>query len=209
MNTPKRKVLFRFRAFVSLTVALSFFVMVVSGIILYLAPSRRLAEQQDWSVCGLFRSQWIALHLSFSTLFLIAAVIHLWFNRRPLLSYLKLKRKTAAGLRWEWAAVLLAAVWVAWGTLAPFGPFTALLEQRQQFYRGDTTEADSQSDRTGMGQMTLADYCRQTGQDADSVIDYLNAQGIAARKNDTLRAISDRNDIRPSRLRSLIETARP
>ena len=80
MNTPKRKVLFRFRTFVSLAVASSFFVMAVSGIILYLAPSRRLAEQQDWSVWGLFRSQWIALHLSFSTLFLIAAVIHLWFN---------------------------------------------------------------------------------------------------------------------------------
>mgnify|MGYP000095649155 CR=1 FL=1 len=30
MNTPKRKVLFRFRAFVSLTVAPSFFAMAIS-----------------------------------------------------------------------------------------------------------------------------------------------------------------------------------
>lgn len=198
---------FRARAFISLLTAVSFVFMSISGIILFIAPSGRRAG--DWSVWSLSRGEWIAQHLSFSAVFLIAAIVHLWLNRKPLLNYLKLKTKAAAGLRWEWLAVVLLTGVVVWGTLAPFEPFTSLIQWRDHFHR-HTPAAQDQTviETAGMGQITLADYCRQNRLDTDRAIEMLNAQEIAADPSDTLRTIADRGNLHPSRLRSLLDAAR-
>lgn len=204
MARSQRAFVFRARAFVSLLTAVSFVFMSISGIILFLAPSGRRAV--DWHVWSLSRDEWIAMHLSFSGVFLIAAMVHLWLNRKPLLHYLKLKTQAAAGLRWEWPAVLFLAGVVTWGTLKPFEPFTSLIQWRDHFHR-DTPVA--QDETAGMGQITLADYCRQNDLAIDRAIEILDAEGIAADPSDILRWIADRGNIHPSRLRSLLDDARP
>lgn len=210
MDDAKNKLTFRFRAFISLLTALSFTAMSITGIILYVAPSGHLANLRQWSVWTLSREQWVALHLSFSTVFLIAAILHLWLNRKALFHYLKLKTKAAGRLRWELPVVLLIAGLIVWGTLMPIEPISSLLKWRQHFYK-ETAVGQSQgsSESSGMGQLTLEAYCREIGLNTDRAIDALKQDGIVADKNQTLRSIADRNSIHPSQVRRIIDALQP
>lgn len=200
---------FRFRAFVSLLMTASFVIMSISGMILFLAPSTRLANLRNWTACALTRDGWIALHLSFSALFLLTAIGHLWLNRRPLFNYLKIKTKAAAGWRWEWLAVILLAGLTTWGSLVPVEPFTSLIRWRQQFYRSPAAKQDAQINGSRSGWITLEAYCNRIGLDTINAIEALENEGISARPTDTLGAIADRGGIHPSSLRRLLDDVQP
>ncbi len=65
------------RATAAFAVALSFFVMLVSGGFLFFAPRGRDARALDWSLGGLGREGWEAVHLSMSAVFSVIAIWHL------------------------------------------------------------------------------------------------------------------------------------
>jgi hypothetical protein len=65
------------RATAAFAVSLSFLVMLVSGVFLYVAPRGRDARALDWSLGGLSREGWETVHLSMSALFSVIAIWHL------------------------------------------------------------------------------------------------------------------------------------
>lgn len=88
---------FIFKSFISFLMFYTFIVLAITGIVLYIDPSSSYAYWVDWRLLGLSKGDWKSLHIVFSTLFLILAVIHIGFmNRRVILSYLK--RKAVAGI---------------------------------------------------------------------------------------------------------------
>lgn len=68
------------RATAAFAVALSFFVMLVSGGFLYLAPRGRDARMLDWTLGGLSRDGWESVHLSMSAMFSVIAIWHLMIH---------------------------------------------------------------------------------------------------------------------------------
>lgn len=77
-----------FRGLTSLAVTLSFLVMTVSGILLYVAPRGRDANWSGWTCFRLWREQWVSVHIVTSTLFILLGLVHLYFNWRALWGYL-------------------------------------------------------------------------------------------------------------------------
>ena len=73
---------FNRRAFISLYIVISFLIMTVSGLILFLAPPGRIANWTDLTIIGLTKSQWQTLHTVFTFLFVIAAAFHIYYNWR-------------------------------------------------------------------------------------------------------------------------------
>ena len=206
MDAKRHTLVFRLRAFISLLTALSFLVMTLSGVILYIAPSSRLSNIRNWNIWTLSRDNWIAVHMSFSTAFVIAAIIHLWLNRKPLLYYLSVKTKVET-LRGEWLAVIIVAGLITWGTLKPFEPFSSLIRQRNQFNKHLTIrQGESPSEISGSGQLTLDNYCHQIGLNTENAIAILRQEGIEADKHDTLRTLADRSGLHPSQLRRILNT---
>lgn len=81
---------FYWRSYVSFSLVLSFLVITVSGIILYLAPPGRIARWTAWGMLGFNRGQWEDLHTLFSYLFIILGFFHLlMFNWRLFFSYIR------------------------------------------------------------------------------------------------------------------------
>ncbi|MFZ9024148.1 MAG: DUF4405 domain-containing protein, partial [Anaerohalosphaeraceae bacterium] len=119
---------FRFRAFVSLLTTFSFIILAVTGVILYITPPGRVANWTNWTFWGLSKHQWIAVHICFCTLFLIASILHIWLNFKPLISYFFSKAKTASALRLEWILAIAICGIFCIGALRPFIPFSSLLE---------------------------------------------------------------------------------
>ena len=100
----------------SVLIAVSFVILVFSGVILFVSPPGRIANWTNWNILSLTKKEWIALHIWFSTLFLLVTVFHLVFNWRPLLSYFKDRMTRQMGFRWEWLVALAICGGVYAGT---------------------------------------------------------------------------------------------
>ena len=74
------------RKITSLTAALAFCVVVVTSVILYIVPQGRVAYWADWRLWGLTKEQWGDVHITVGLLFLLALVLHLFYNWKPLLA---------------------------------------------------------------------------------------------------------------------------
>jgi hypothetical protein len=210
MNSQTRPQ-FSGRALTSTCAAVSFLAMVISGVAMFLAPSTRIAREINWQMWGLSKAAWQDLHLVFSALFLIVALIHTVYNWRPMVNYLKARAAKHRGIRWEWPAALVlgALMWV--GTRREMAPFSWLLDWRERFHGGqcETSPAPDHAvaqRKGGFGQKTLAQYCTEQGVNLDAAIARLQANGIKASKSDTLRQLADNNGReRPSEIIRLLQ----
>jgi len=123
---------FNTRGFTSFVVMLTFLAMVVSGTMLYLSPRGSTARWTDWSVLGLGKFEWIAVHTTMSVLFILATAVHLYFNWTFLSRYVK--DTVAKGVRskreFALAALLVGAVFV--GTQAGIPPLSTVVEGRDR-----------------------------------------------------------------------------
>ena len=134
-SAPRR--LFHGRALVSFLTTCSFLVMVITGIVLYFSPQRAIAQRTDWTMWGLDREQWMAVHINSSWLFVIAGIVHLAYNWRPLWGYVKRRAAARLNRKLELAlAAALTAILVA-GTLVPVAggagvpPFSTIIRWRE------------------------------------------------------------------------------
>lgn len=118
---------FRWRAFVAVVALLSFAALAASGFVLWLAPPGRIANWGNWSPLGLRKTEWAGLHIWFALVFAVAAIVHLVFNWRPLLGYLKNKSSRQWGFRWEWLAATALCAMVFVGVRCELPPFSSLL----------------------------------------------------------------------------------
>lgn len=107
MKSSSRTPLLNVRALATLSTGLSFLVMTVSGIVLYVAPRGRYANWVDWNVAGMAKAEWAAIHMTFSLLLLTAVIVHLWFNWRALRNYVI---KRASAQRFRLRELLIATV---------------------------------------------------------------------------------------------------
>lgn len=115
---------FSWRAFVTFYVVLSFLVIAVTGIVLFITPPGRIANWSDWRLLGLSKSQWQTVHTIFSFLFVVAASFHLFFNWRVILGYIARRINEGINKRRELALSLTAGTIVfvmAADGMAPFG----------------------------------------------------------------------------------------
>ena len=91
MEQRDRKRSFQWRAFTTFYVVISFLVISTSGIILYITPPGRVAYWSQWTLFGLTKEQWQAVHTMFTFLFVVAAALHVYFNWKVLVSYVRTK----------------------------------------------------------------------------------------------------------------------
>lgn len=123
------------RAFTSVLIATAFLALCVSGTILFLSPPGRVANWSDWRMLGLTKHDWTGLHVWFSVVFIVAAILHLVFNFRPLLNYFRDRLTRQLGLRREWiVAVALCGVVFA-GVRADLPPFSSFLDFNERIKR--------------------------------------------------------------------------
>ncbi len=118
---------FYFKGFTSLLLSISFVGLAWSGVLLYLSPRGRVANWTGWTMMGLTKTQWAALHMNLSILVIIAAAVHLIFNWSMFWGYIKSKVGWGLNLKWEIlaAATLMAVVSV--GSVRDWPPFSEVM----------------------------------------------------------------------------------
>ena len=123
---------FSWRGFTSLVVTVGFLIMMVTGVVLYLSPRGRIANWTGWEMMGLAKDEWAGLHINIAIILLAGSVLHLIYNWKPFVSYLRSSAGKINAMRAE--AGLAAVILIATGMLSIFEivPFGTVLAWQQQ-----------------------------------------------------------------------------
>ena len=117
---------FSWRILTSYTLFLSFMILLISGVILYVYPGISASGFVS-NFGGLTKPAWLNQHIVFSLVFTLFALYHLFFiNWTPFLSYLRTKKTEGFRRPAELLVTVIVTSCVAIGTYAHIQPFSSV-----------------------------------------------------------------------------------
>lgn len=197
------------RRLTSLTALLSFAMVLVTSVVLYIVPAGRVAYWADWRLWGMTKEQWGALHINLGTLFLLTLLLHAWYNWKAVTSYLKAKARQAFRPSPEllWSSVL-TIVFTA-GTLAGVPPFSSFLALNTWF-KDEAVRTYGEPPYGHAELSPLPTFVQKVGLDLPSVTDKLKAAGITLRDDkESVGSIAARHGVSPQRLFQIMQGGAP
>ena len=199
---------FRTRNFITIVVAGCFFVLVATGLVLFVVPPGRVANWTDWTLFFLSKHEWSAIHITVSLLFISAGVFHLVLNWRAFTHYITSKMKGVdreRHLRCEgiWAALIL--LFVVIGSVISFPPFSWVMDIHENLRSSWTLAKNKPAPFGHAEELSLKDLANKTHFDVKLAIEKLKLKGIMVVSEDqTLREISNLNGLSPARIYSVL-----
>ncbi len=198
--TPNAPAPFRWRAFVTLYVTLSFLLLAASGTVLYVAPPGRVANWSRWTLGGLDRHGWQAVHTVVALVFVLAGAFHVWFNWRTLWFYLRSKLAEGLLARRELALATAAVVAVAALTLAGLPPFATVVELGERV-RASWSAGGGEPPVPHAELLTLERLAATTQVPLDRVLANLEGAGVkGAQPQVTIAALASTNGLTPQEI---------
>lgn len=120
---------FSWRIFTSFGLFLSFFMILVSGVILYIGPSGRGPGAAGWSMIGLTKPEWQSQHIIFGFAFSLISLCHLFLiNWKTFFSYLKTKTTEGFKNPAEFIVIIVLVLLFGIGTYNKIQPFSGILD---------------------------------------------------------------------------------
>lgn len=198
----------KIRKITSLVAALAFVVMVLTSFVLYIVPQGRIAYWTGWKLLGLSKTQWGDIHINTGILFLLALVLHTYYNWRSIVHYLSSASKQLTVFTREFnAALLLVGVCVA-GTLMGIQPFSGILD----INAGIKDRAALKYGEPPYGHAELSSlklFTQKNGLSLEKSMLELKAAGYTVTgEKETLASIGQSNKISPQKIFETIRDAK-
>jgi hypothetical protein len=196
------------RKITSLTMLLSFILLALTSIILYIVPHGRVAYWADWHLWGLTKNQWGDLHINLGFLFLLAGLLHLFYNWKPIVAYLKNRSRQLKIFTPSCIAALLITLVVGTGTLFHIPPMSTVVNF------GETIKetASKKYGEPPYGHAELSSlklFAKRTDLDLTKAITLLKQHGIRfANPQQTILEISRLNNVAPKEIGRIIAEAK-
>lgn len=197
------------RKITSLTMLLSFIVLVITSIVLYVLPEGRVAYWSDWRFMGLSKTQWDDLHINLGFLFLAAGLLHLFYNWKPMLAYMKDKTRKVKVFTAAFNVALLLTVACTAGTLMNIPPFSSILEFGNSF-KNAAAEKYGEPPYGHAERSSLRMFAKRTGLDLKQMKTQLASANITLTgESETLLDIAGANNMTPKAVYDVIKPAEP
>lgn len=188
----------------SLSLGFAFLIMSYTGIMLFIVPHGRVAYWSDFHLLGLSKTQYGELHTNAMLLFVFFATLHIYYNWKPLISYMKDKSKKISFSKKEFLIALSINLIFVLGTLTMTPPFKTFLD----FGEGikDYWSKEYGEPPYGHAEETkLNVLCKKLHIDLEEAKKKLENKGISFKESDTLKSIARENNTSPSAIFKLIE----
>ncbi len=213
-----KKQTWKWRSMVSFFLLFAGVVLFVSGVVLFIAPPGRIANA-GWSLLGLDKGQWEAVHTVFGYLATAFAVFHLVLNWKVLLNYLRDRARKVYRLKVEFLIALALALVVGLGAAQGWPPFSNMMDFGESLkLRWEssssvvptvvTTEHEQSAgggNVAGWGRYTVADLCEQYNVPLDEGLARLASAGVPAQGTSRVRTLADSSGLEPSAIVEIIE----
>ena len=196
---------FNWRGFFSLLLFLSFLVLAITGCVMYATPKGRVAHWTGWTVLGLDKEQWSAIHMTSALVVLIAAAFHLYYNWNIFWGYIKRRSQSALNLKREMALALLLAIFAVAGTIyniPPFGTIVRWNEDIKLYWEIRSAAAPVPHAE----EFTVAELAEEIGMPVDEVLARLQDSGITVDDPSAkIKDIAAANGMTPNELFDIVQ----
>jgi sulfur carrier protein ThiS len=197
----------KIRKITSLTAALSFVLMVVTSVVLYIVPQGRVAYWADWHLLGLTKTEWGNIHINSGLLFLISLFLHIYYNWKALISYLKNKAKQIKVFTPDFSLALAVTLSVAVGTYMLAPPFRWVMSLNDHF-KDSGAETYGEPPYGHAELSSLKTFAQKLNLDLEKSMTLLNQAGYAVTDSAlTLKTIGEQNHIPPQQVYETIKPA--
>ena len=199
----------RIRKITSLTALLSFIPLFVTSIVLYIVPQGRVAFWVDWRLWELSKTQWTNIHITTGLLFIVSIFLHIYYNWKPMMAYLKNKARKTRLFTINFNVALLITLFVVLGTYFQIPPMSSVI----RFGEKITQEANVKYGDPPYGHAELSSlktFTSKLGFDLSSSRKLLEEKGIKIKSEaQTIKEIAAGNGITPQRLFEVIKPKAP
>ena len=184
----------------SLTALLSFLLLILNSVVLYIVPHGRIAYWADWRLWGLTKTEWADQHIIIGTLFLLAMFLHVYYNWKLMVSYLKNKARQLKVLTKEFNIALILTIVCTVGAYIHVPPFNWVLD----FSESIKTSAEKRYGEPPYGRAelsTLKIFTSKTGLDLAQSMELLKKTGVRFEsEKQTIMEIAKLNKMSPQQV---------
>ena len=186
---------------------LSFAVMILTSIVLYIVPQGRVAYWADWRLFGLTKTEWGNIHIVVGFLFLITLGLHLYYNWKPVVSYLKNKLKQIKVFTPEFNVALVITLFFTVGTYLAVPPFSYVLSLND-YFKDKGAEKYGEPPYGHAELSSLKTFAKKMNLDLKQSMELLNKAGYAVEDGQaTLEAIGREYGVPPQAVYEIIKPA--
>ncbi|MFA6788299.1 MAG: DUF4405 domain-containing protein [Arcobacteraceae bacterium] len=161
----------------SLVMLLATLMLTYTGVMLFIAPQGKIAYWANWEFLGLNKGEYTSLHNTFFVLFLVAFVLHVYYNFKPIKNYLSNEAKELVVATKEMIIATIFTVVFIIGTLMTVPPFTTFLslgEDAKEYW----TEVYGEPPYNHAELSSLKVFIRKTGLDETKAVQALKDSNI-------------------------------
>lgn len=195
------------RKITSMTMFISLIVLTLNSIVLYVVPEGRVAYWADWRFWGLTKGQWGDQHITVGVLFLVAGLLHIYLNWKPIVVYMKNKAREIKIFTGAFnVALALTAIFVV-GTIYKVPPMSSILHFSASF-------KDSGSIKYGeppYGHAELSSlkmFTKKENIDLEESLELLDAAGLTVvDETEIIKNIAKNNNMTPQQVYEVIRPA--
>ena len=204
MSDKKKK--FSWRGWVTFVVTISFIADTISGVILYIAPPGRIAHWTNWTVWGLDKEEWGAIHTIFGYVLLIIVGIHLYYNWKIFWNFIWSKVRKALNLKWELITATVLCLFLFLGALWNIPPFSSTMDLGEHF-KQSWEEAKVEVPIAHADLLSLQEFAEKIKVPVDQILHALKSRGYKVKNvQQILGDVAKENRTSPDKLYEVIKS---
>lgn len=185
----------------------SLVLVLLTSIILYIVPQGRVAYWSGWELWGLSKTQWSNLHINLGFLFLLAGILHLYYNWKLIIIYLNSRAKQLKVFTGDFNVALALIAIISGGTLLEIPPMSTVITVGESIK--DNAAVKYGEPPYGHAELSpLGLFADKTNLDFESAKTLLVEAGILGVENDTtLGQLALVNGTTPKQLYQIMKPA--
>ena len=156
----------------------SFILLLLTAIILYIEPHGRVAYWTKWNFLGLEKDQWGNIHIFAGLLFLVAGAFHLYYNWKPLIKYLSGKIETGLRYKRELMMSSLIFLWIIVSGIWSLPPLAYVADLGEAVKSSWVTSAELEPPFGHAELVSLKTFCKKQGIPLDQAMAELREAGF-------------------------------
>jgi hypothetical protein len=178
----------------------------VSGIVLYFTPQGKIANWTNWTLWGLDKHTWGAMHINSSLIFFVIIIFHIYYNWKLLWAYIKKRTQAAINLKLELAIVLLFSIFIVMASIKDIQPFKQIIDWNQGMKDYWALKAEAQPPIPHAEEMTVEEFCENLKVPLEDFQSRMKAKGWTFAPNQTIQNIAENNHISPADIYKQVQT---
>lgn len=199
-KTTYKDTVMKIRKITSMTMLISFILLVITSIILYIVPHGRVAYWSDWHLWGMSKTQWGDLHINLGFLFLFAGLLHIFYNWSFLVTYMKNRSRQVKIFTPSFTVAMVLTLIVGVGTYFQIPPLSSVINLGESI-------KDAASEKYGeppYGHAELSSLkllCKKQNIDLKQAMELLQLAGIKfSSSGETLATMATANKTTPQKI---------